>query len=77
MSQQHEMSVLCKEGDTKFFWDPQNPESVENARNVFQRYTQENRYRAARMVRGTQGEFIDEFDPEAAAIVFLPPIAGG
>ena len=73
---EHEMSVICAEGDTKYFWDPANSESVSEAQAVFTRYTTQG-FRAARMSDGTQGEFIDAFDPAASAILFIPPIVGG
>ena len=71
-----EMSILNRDGDTKHKWDKRNPESVSAAQAVFASYTKQG-FRAARMQNGTQGEFINEFDPEAEFILFVPVICGG
>ena len=71
----HEMSVMTHEGDTKCYWDPNNPESVKVASETFAAHAQRG-YRAFSMV-GTQGTIMDVFDPNAAQILFVPAMQGG
>lgn len=79
---QGEMAVMGREGDTKFTWSRDNPDEVENARQTFNQYVREKKYAAfkVRMVKGSageKGEQVREFDPDAEAYIFVPPMRGG
>lgn len=62
-------------GDTKVWWEPSDPASVEVAAQVFARYRTMG-YRAFRMT-GTNGEQMVEFDPSVRAILLIPQMQGG
>lgn len=72
------MAVMGKEGDTKHFWDKKNPADVALARRTFNRFRQMG-YAAFRLKDGTEnkGEQLDEFDPDAERIIFMPQMKGG
>lgn len=73
----HEMAVMGKEGDTKYGWNPEDPESVSAAEETFNGYTSDG-YRAFAMnADGTQGEQMDGFDPSAGNVLMVPPMQGG
>ena len=68
---------LDQSGDTKHEWDPNKPVEIEMAREVFRVYCSQG-FAAARMEPdGTTGEIIKDFEPDAATIVFVPPLKGG
>lgn len=71
-----EMSVMGKEGDTKFTWNAKDPTEVEAARATWDLYKKKG-FAAFRMKRSTKGDQMDEFDPEAGRILFVPPMQGG
>jgi hypothetical protein len=72
----NQMSVMSQEGDTKIFWDPTNPESVEVATTAFNSYRSQG-YQAFAMTSGTSGEQMTGFDPAIGSIVFVPQMQGG
>jgi hypothetical protein len=76
MKMKHEMSIMGKDGDTKCFWDPDDPDSVGVAQASFESYRGQG-YRAARFNGDEQGDIINEFDPTAGRILFIPPLQGG
>ena len=72
-----EMAVMGRDGDSKHFWNKDAPIEVKIAKKVFKQYEKKG-YRAFSMTeKGDQGELMNEFDPEAGCILFMPPMAGG
>lgn len=71
------MRALNEKGDTKISWDNENPTEVEAAKEAFALY-KEKGYAPFRIIsQGRKGSQIEEFDPLAEEILFVPPIAGG
>lgn len=72
------MSIMGKEGDTKFYWNSKDPAQIEAAKEVFATHKGKG-YMAFHMVaKGDQkGEQMHEFDPEAGSILFVPQMRGG
>lgn len=72
-----ELRVLGQMGDTRLTWDPANTIEVETAKKAFEDYRAK-RFAAFRTTkRGTKGEQITFFDPQAEEVLLVPPIAGG
>jgi hypothetical protein len=70
-------SVMGEVGDTKYIWDKKKPFEVKVARMVFRKHIRE-KYRAYHVKDdATPGEPMDEFDPKAEMVVFVPQMAGG
>lgn len=69
--------VTAERGDTRVNWDPNKPKEVEVARTVFHKLLGEGYH--AFEVKGAdkQGDEIEEFDPAAAKIILVAPVAGG
>ena len=73
-----ELSVMGRRGDTKIIWDPGNEDEVANARRTFDDLVGRKRFLAFRVAaRGSKGEQIREFDPDAEKLIIAPPMAGG
>ncbi len=74
------MAVMSQDGDTPYGWDKNDPADVAIARRTFNRFRQQG-YAAfrAKAEEGTErtGEQMDEFDPEAERIIFVPQLVGG
>jgi hypothetical protein len=72
-----EMAILDQSGDTRLQWDKDDPDSVASAEARF------NELKAKRFLaytvnkKGTQGEVIQKFDPNAERIILTPPPVGG
>ena len=72
-----ELAVMGVEGDVKTIWNPQNTDETENARETFDKFRAKS-YLAFRVTGdGTQGEQMNEFDPNASKMILVPPMAGG
>ncbi len=71
-----EMSVMGKEGDTKFTWNAKDPKEVEAAKATWDLYKGKG-FAAFRMKRSNKGDQMREFDPTAGRILFVPPMQGG
>ena len=66
------------EGDIKTIWDPSKLVEVSEARAQFERLTEDERYRAYKVLDGgDQGEPMEEFDARAGRVIFVPPFQGG
>lgn len=73
-----ELAVMGQKGDTKIIWNPRDEDEVENARKTWDRLVGKRRFLGFRVKRdGDKGEQIREFDPEAAKLIIVPPMAGG
>jgi hypothetical protein len=72
------MSTLDRSGDTRHMWDRNNPDEVAAARSLFEELTGAGHiaYRAVGK-RGTQGEVIRKFDPDAERIILVRQLVGG
>jgi hypothetical protein len=72
------LSIMGREGDTKYIWDKTKPVEVEAARALFATLTKQN-YLAFRATgsKGEAGEQIREFDPDVERIIFTPQLRGG
>jgi hypothetical protein len=75
---EHIMHTLDRTGDQKVMWDKDNEDEVESARRTFDDLTGKG-YMAykAEGRKGTQGEQIRRFDPDAERIILVKPHAGG
>lgn len=72
-----EISVMGPSGDSKVFWNEKKWDEVEAAKGVFDLYKGKG-FAAFRMNdKGDQGETMNEFDPSAGSILFIPALAGG
>ena len=74
----HVMAVMDpKEGDLKTIWDPDKPEEVEVARCTFEKMKKKGMtgYRVKR--DGSKAEVMNDFDPEAEAVIMAPALRGG
>lgn len=71
-----EMSVMGKEGDTKFTWNPKDETEVEAAKATWDLYKSKG-FAAFRMKRSNKGDQMHDFDPKAGRILFIPPMQGG
>lgn len=73
----HELRVLGTHGDTRTIWNPREPEEVAAARATFDRLKR-NKFSIFKVGQdGEKGELMDAFDPNAAKLIAVPPIAGG
>jgi len=72
-----EMVAMGQDGDSKHFWNTEDGESVEQAREVFGTYTTKGFKAFLMNEAGDKGEPLDDFDPAAGSILFVPPMAGG
>lgn len=77
------MQIMDSSGHTTVTWDPDNLDSVADARREFERLTGQG-YQAFRMeavgesiVVEHKGERISEFDPEAGKVLMVPQRVGG
>jgi DNA polymerase IIIc chi subunit len=73
-----EIAVMDATGDTKVIWSRDNADEVEVAREQFKQFKAKGF--TAFKVRGKDGERgdqIDEFDPNAERIIFVPAMRGG
>lgn len=76
----HRIRELCVKGDGVLAsWDPEDPESVSRAREVFDAL----RAKGARFFRVNpdkpkeRGELVHEFDAQDRELILVPRIAGG
>lgn len=73
-------SVLCvldATGDTKSLWNKHNAEEVEAAKATFDALRKKG-YAAFRVNKdGSKAEAMHTFDPEAEAVILVPPVVGG
>jgi len=73
-----EMAVMGQRGDTKIIWNPRDEDETENARKTWDRLVGKRRFIGFRVKKdGDKGEQIREFDPDAAKLIIVPPMAGG
>ncbi len=74
--------IMGRNGDTKHTWDPENPEEVEQAKELFN-YLKDKGFGIFKMKRfGGRGERMPEFDPSIGRMIgvrllAVPPLAGG
>jgi hypothetical protein len=80
----HAFAVMGERGDTKHIWDKRKEVEVEAARVLFKKLTKPVRdggagYRAFHVTGkdGEKGDQMDEFDPNAERMIFVPAMAGG
>lgn len=71
-----EMSVMGKEGDTKFTWNVKDETEMAAAKATWDLYKGKG-FAAFRMKRSNKGVQMHEFDPKAGRILFVPPLQGG
>ncbi len=71
------LEVMDRTGDTKTIWNPDNADEVSTARETYNKLKAKG-YGAFRVdKKGEAGTRIDEFDPQAGAIIMIPRFAGG
>lgn len=72
-----EMCIMDRTGDTKLIFDPNRPDEVEAAQEMFKKMKKKG-YLAYRVTdSGGNGEVMHEFDAKAGKIVMAPPMVGG
>lgn len=72
------LQVLSPKGHLEFNWDKHDLESVRAVSDKFSELTKKNGFRAFKMNEdGSQGEQVDDFDPEAGRYLLSPPLRGG
>jgi hypothetical protein len=73
-----EIAIMDGTGDTKVIWSRDNADEVEMARKQFNEFKKK-KFAAFSVVGkdGAKGTQIDEFDPNAERIIFVPPMVGG
>lgn len=73
-----ELCEMSRAGDHKCTWDASKPDEVDAARRTFDYLTKEKKYIAYSVQKGGEkNEVIKSFDPQAQAIILVPPIVGG
>jgi len=73
-----EMAVMGRKGDVKTMWNPDNEDEVKAAKKQWDDLVGKKRFRAFRVKGdGKKGEQISDFDPDAAKLIIVPPMAGG
>jgi len=72
-----EIAVMDGTGDSKFMWDPKNPDEVAAAKAQFDALKKKGYIAFTVDKKGDKGELISKFDPELEKIIMTPPIAGG
>jgi hypothetical protein len=72
------MHVLGRTGDSEMRWDPRDPDSVREARGIFDDYLRD-RFLAfsVPLHSGEDATRITQFDPEATEIIVTRPLVGG
>ncbi len=74
--------IMGRNGDTKHTWDPNDPEQVEQAKDLFD-YLKDKGLSIFKMKKlGGRGELMTEFNPSVgrmigARVLAVPPLAGG
>lgn len=72
------MAILDPTGDTKVFWDKDNPDEVANARRTFNDLRAKGFLAYKLSGRGdSKGEVLHEFDARAERIILTPAHQGG
>lgn len=73
-----EMRVMGQPGDTRVMWNPDNTDEVKAAKRQWDDLVGKKRFRGFRVKSdGEKGEQVTEFDPDAAKLIIVPPMAGG
>jgi hypothetical protein len=73
-----EMRIIGGRGDTKVIWNPENSHEVKAAERQFKDLVKKQKFAAFRVLKdGERGEQVREFDPRAAKLIIVPPMAGG
>lgn len=81
---QHVMNIMDHTGHSTVTWDPNDPQSVADARREFERLRRDG-YSAFRMeatgdsvvVEHQSNERMDTFDPAAGKVLMIPQRVGG
>jgi hypothetical protein len=71
------LAVMGKEGDTKVIWAAANQAEVDTAKRTFDDLKKKGYAAFSVNPNGSQGAKIDTFDPQAEAIIMVPPMQGG
>jgi hypothetical protein len=71
------LRIMGAEGDRSIGWDEDNPDEVRDASKTFEEMIKKG-YRAYRMTKDrSKGKSMENFDPSAENILFVPPMTGG
>lgn len=72
-----EMMILNSDGDSKHTWNPDDEESIQRAREVYDLHKDKG-FTAFHMDgSGETGKLMQEFDPVAGSVLLVPVMAGG
>lgn len=72
-----EMRILDETGDSKQVWDPDDEDSVEATRDMYNKLKKKG-YQAFEVNdKGGKGKLMLEFNPKAGKIIMAPKPAGG
>ena len=74
----NEMAIMGKQGDSKLIWDKNNPDEVANARRTFDDLRSKG-FLAFRVIgkTGDKGDQMTAFDADAERIIMVPQMKGG
>lgn len=73
----HRLQVLDTSGHLELSWDPQKPEEVQTAVELFDRHVKVNKGMAFRVDKDGKKEQIRVFDPNAYKIQLVSQFVGG
>jgi hypothetical protein len=71
------LEILGSGGDVKVEWDPEDPDSVEQARAEFDAIATGKGMRIMKILEDGTTEGVTEFDPTAGRYVAIPQLVGG
>ncbi len=72
-----EMIEMTPQGDTKYQWNVNDPREAEQARALFAQFRSKGYAVFRAKGNGRRGEPVQEFDPDAETMIFVPLMAGG
>lgn len=77
--EKHLMSIPDHTGDRRILWDPRDASDLAWAEKEFKKAKKDRKMNVYNIdpQDGTQGEPMDEFDPNAAKMMFVGATAGG
>lgn len=71
------LEVMGFGGDVKVEWDPEDPESVEQARKEFDAIATGKGMRIMKILDNGEPEPVTDFDPSEGRYVAIPQLVGG
>lgn len=72
-----QLRILGPEGDTKHIWDCGDDDQVKAARKLFGELVGKGHLAFRVKKDGSKSRAMKSFDPDAEAVILVPPLAGG